>query len=115
MCLRAWLRHWQRHHSAQIWIGRTVVRDRHCLDELGLEFRLDRRLYLLDPPHQRFDQAARPPVKESDPRARAGSIPGRAHLIEIAVRQHAEHRRVFDVDMATEGTCQPNAIDGLDA
>ena len=47
------------------------------------------------------------------PRCRRHCPPN--HLLEVAIRNHAEHGRVLDVDVRTECAGEPDAIDALDA
>src|SRR5207247_211424 len=57
--LAARLRRRQRDNPAEIGVSRALMRDRHRLDEMRLEFRLDGSLDLLDPPHQGGDRGPR--------------------------------------------------------
>ena len=102
-------------HDLRRFEGGGRVRDRHGLDEVRLESRLDRGLDLLHLAHQLLDRLARGLVEQRDARAGAGRIAGRADLRQIAVRNHAEDHGVFDVDVAAEGAGEADAVDLLDA
>ena len=65
--------------------------------------------------HERLDRRARALIEQRDARAGAGGVAGRAHLVERAVGDHAEHHGVLDVDVAAERAGQPDAVDVLDA
>ena len=54
-------------------------------------------------------------VEQRDARAGAGRVAGRGDLRQVAVGNHAEHHRVFDVDVAAERAGQPDPIDALDS
>ena len=45
----------------------------------------------------------------------AGGVARRAHVLQVAVGQHAEHRRVLDVDVAAECAGETDAVDVVDA
>src|SRR4051794_36750543 len=91
------------------------VRDRHRVDEMRLESRLERRLDLLDAAHHLADLAARGGVEERDAGAGARRIAGGRHLVERAVGDQAERHRVERIDMAAEGAGKRDARDLVDA
>ena len=66
----------QRHDPLEVRVGRPV-RDRHRLDEVLLEARLDRGLDLLDPADDALDLAPRRARQQGDERARPGRVAGR--------------------------------------
>ena len=89
------------------------MRNTHRSHEVLLELRLDGSLDLLHAPHQIFDGGARAVVEQGDARAGASRIAGRGYLRQIAVRNHAEHHGVFDVDVTAEGAREPDAVHAL--
>ena len=91
--------------------GISLVRQGHGLDEMLLEGGLDRCLDLFHPPRQLADDQARFGIEQSAPCAGSGGVAGGGDLVEITVRQHAQHHSVFHVDMAAKGACQTDAID----
>ena len=54
-------------------------------------------------------------VQQGDPCARTRCIAGRADLLKLAIWNHAQHHRVFDIDMAAKGTGQADPINLVDA
>src|SRR3954453_6267493 len=105
----------QTHRLRQVDVVRRLVRDRHGGNEVLLEAGLDRGLDLLDPLDHALDLGPGAPVQERDAGARARRVPGRAHLVERAVGDHAQHHRVERVDVAPEGARQGHPTDALDA
>ena len=105
------LRAGQPARCAPVAIGVDVVRDRHRIDEVLLEARLDGGLDLLDAPHDLLDLGAGGAVQERDPGTGAGGVPGGSDLLGIAVRDQAEHERVDRVDVRPERAGEPDAVD----
>src|SRR3981189_2033948 len=97
-------------YLAQVREAPGLVGNRHGLDEVVLKARLDGGLHFLDAPDQGFDDAAGGRIQEGDGRAGSGGIAGRTYLVEIAVGNHPENRRVLDVDVAAEGSGEPDTI-----
>ena len=88
----------------------------HGADKMLLELGLDRCFDLLDSPHKSFDflpraarfsKAIRAPVP--------AALPGRPHMIQAAIRDHAQHHGVGRVDMAAERAGQRHPVHGRDA
>ena len=90
---------------------RGPMRDRHRLDEVLLEARLDRRLDLLDATHDALDLAPGRAGQQRDQRPGAGGVAGRPDAIEVAVRDEPEDHRVERVDLAAERAGQPHLVD----
>ena len=90
------------------------MRERHRLDEVLLEARLDRGLDLLDAPDDPLDLAPRRARQQGDQRAGPGRIPGRADVVEVAVGDEPEDHRVERVDLAAEGAGEPDLVDRVD-
>ena len=105
----------QRHDLAQLSIGRGLVRNRHRLDEMRLEARLDRGLDLLDAADEFLDRGAGGGIEERDARPGAGGVAGRGDGLQVAVGDEAEDHRVLHVDVAAEGAGEADAIHALDA
>ena len=91
------------------------MRNSHGIDEVRLERGLDGRFDFLDAADQAFDGGARTRIQQRNARARASGITRRSHVVEIAVGNHAEHRGVLHIDMATEGASKTNTVHGFDA
>ena len=104
----------QRHDPLQVRVRRRPVRDRHRLDEMLLEARLDRGLDLLDAAHDGLDLAPRGARQQRDQRTRAGGVAGRPDAGEVAVGDEAQDHRVERVDLAAERAGEPDLVDGLD-
>src|ERR1039458_3828397 len=109
------LRCGQLHHAAQVSVVGTLVRNRHGLNEVMLEARLDGGLHLFDAPDQRFDGRPAGRLEQRDAGTGAGGIARGAHLAQVAVRNHAEDGRVLDVDVTAECARQADAIHMIDA
>ena len=87
--------------------------ERHRLDEVLLEARLDGGLDLLDLADDAFDLDAGRARQQRDQRAGPGRIPGRCHVGEIAIGDEPEDHRVGRVDLAPERAGEPDLVDRL--
>ena len=88
-----------------------LVRERHRLDEVLLEARLDRGLDLLDPPDDAFDLGPRGARQQRDERAGPGRVAGRADVGRGRSRGQPEDHRVERVDLAAERAGQADLVD----
>ena len=104
----------QRDDPLEIGAGGRPVRDRHRLDEMLLEPRLDRGLDLLDAADDGLDLAPGGARQQGDQRAGAGRVAGRPDARQVAVRDEAKDHRVERVDLAAERPGQADLVDGLD-
>ena len=91
------------------------MRDRHRLDEVLLEARLDRGLDLLDAAHHVLDLAPGGAGQQRDQRAGPGGVARGPDTVDVAVRDQAEDHRVERVDLAAERPGEPHAVHRLDA
>src|SRR6185437_575924 len=103
----------QRDCFAKVHVLRGGVGDTHRLDEVTLEPRLDGRLDLLHLVDQRLDRLARAEIEQRDTRPGSRGVARGRDLRELAVRNHPEHHRVFDIDVRAERTRKPDASDVL--
>ena len=90
------------------------MRDSHGFNKKFLKARLHCCLYFLDPTHQLLDLLAGTLVEQGNAGTRTSRIASRTHLAEIAIRDHAKHHRILDINMAAKGTRQPDAVDFVD-
>ena len=109
LCARLLARR-QRDALGQIGEGVLLVGERHRGDEMALEVRLDRRLDLVDAPHDALDLRARGKVEKRDPRAGSRRIAGARDLREIAIGNEAERHRIERIDVAAEGAGERDAL-----
>ncbi len=95
---------------------RGLVRNRHGLDEMLLEARLDRGLHFLDAPAPMSSMTRREVASSSAMRAPVpAALPAERTCAQVAVGNHAENHRVLDVDVAAERAGETDAIDVIDA
>ena len=104
----------QRHHRAEVRERGRLVRERHRLDEVLLEARLDGGLDLLDAPDDAFDLGPRGARQQGDQRAGPGRVAGRADVGEVAVGDEPEDHRVDRVDLAAERAGQADLVELVD-
>ena len=90
------------------------MREGHRLDEVLLEARLDGGLDLLDAPDDALDLGPCRARQERDERTGPGRVAGRPDVGEIAVGDQPEDHRVGRVDLAAEGTGEPDLVDLVD-
>ena len=76
-----------------------------------LKFRFKRRLYLLDSADGLLDLAAVAAIEQRHQRAGAGGVADGLYLVEVAVRDQAQHHRVFRVDEGAEGAGEADGVD----
>src|SRR5262245_40286230 len=79
-----------------------------------LKQRLDRGLDLFDPAHHLLDLVAPFNVEERDASAGPSGVAGRLHLVERAVGYEAQHHGIGGIDMAAEGSGEPDRVDAID-
>ena len=91
------------------------MRERHRLDEVLLEARLDRGLDLLDPADDALDLGPRRAGQQGDERAGPGGVAGRSDAGQVAVGDQPEDHRVGRVDLAAERAGEPDLVDLVDA
>ncbi len=89
------------------------MRDRHRLDEVLLEHRLDSGLDLLDAAHHLLDLGAASRIQQRNARAGASRVAGRMYLGQVAVRDQPEDHCVLHIDVAAERTGKADGVDAL--
>src|SRR5690349_13364448 len=94
------------------WGGR--VGERHRVDEVLLEARLDGRLDLLHGPRDPLDLAPGLAREQRDQRPGARGVAGGADAVEWRVGYEPEDQRVERRDLAPERAGELDAIDRLD-
>ena len=94
----------------QVREGVLLVGKRHRGDEMALEVGLDRRLDLIDAPHDALDLRPRGEVEERDAGAGSRRVAGARDLREIAIGNEAERHRIERIDVAAEGAGERDAL-----
>jgi hypothetical protein len=101
----------QFHDALEIGRRRGSMGDRHGLDEMLLEARLDGGLDLLDATDDALDLPPCRAGQQRDQRSCAGSVAGRPDPSEIAVGDQPEDHGVEGVDLASERPGEPDLVD----
>ena len=100
------------HRGKQLREGVALVRYRHRIHEILLEFRLYRGFDLLDVANGRLDLGAGSRCSADAMAAPVpAALPADSHGAEVAIRNQAEDHRVLRVDMAAEGAREPDPVD----
>ena len=90
------------------------MRDRVGVDKMFLEFRLNRRLNLVNFAHGDLDRGAGGNGTQRDPRPGACRVARTEHMVQRRIRDHPQHHRVFGRDMRPERPGQYDPVDVVD-